>query len=207
MICRSRFAVLALAAAAVLGAAVPVLGPVTPADAHNYLVSSTPKAGEVLTVLPKEFVITTNDVLLNIDGNGSGFAIQVTDAAGRYFGDGCITIEGPGMSMPAALGRAGEYTVTWQVISTDGHTVSDSYTFTWQPPVGFAPSAGSTKAPDCNGTASINRSPASGTGRTAATTVDPGTLSTVLWIGGAILAVGAAVILTLVFTGRKKKTP
>ncbi|MET4704151.1 copper resistance CopC family protein [Frigoribacterium sp. UYMn621] len=201
---RSRLPLVMLVAlAAMLGAAVPVVGAVTPAQAHNYLVSSTPKAGETLTALPKDFVITTNDILLNIDGNGAGFGLQVTDSAGKYYGDGCVSVEGPEMSTAASLGAAGTYTVTWQAVSTDGHTVSDSYGFTWQPPVGFTPSPGAAAVPDCNGTASVNTKPAAGSGTTGAATVDTGTLSTVLWVGGAFLAVAAAVIVTLVATGRK----
>lgn len=199
--------VMLVALAAGLGATVPVLGPAAPAQAHNYLVSSVPSAGETLTALPKTFEVTTNGILLDIDGNGTGFGLQVTDASGAYYGDGCVAVSGTSFSTAAALGAAGAYTVTWQAISTDGHTVSDSYSFTWQPPAGFTPSAGSTKVPDCNGTASINESPAAGTGTTGAQTVDTGTLSTVLWIGGAFLAVAAAVILTLVITGRRRKTP
>lgn len=203
---RSRLPLVILVAlAAALGATVPVLGQAAPAQAHNYLVSSTPKAGETLTALPKDFEVTTNDVLLNIDGNGTGFGLQVTDSAGKYYGDGCVAVEGMVMSTAAALGAAGSYTVTWQAVSTDGHTVSDSYGFTWQPPTGFTPSSGSSTVPDCNGTASINTTPAPDSGTTGAQTVDTGTLSTVLWIGGAFLAVAAAVILTLVVTGRRKK--
>ena len=66
--------------ASVLGALM-VIGAVVvasaPAQAHNYLVDSTPKAGEILTVLPDQFSITTNDALLNIAKNGAGFALQV----------------------------------------------------------------------------------------------------------------------------------
>jgi methionine-rich copper-binding protein CopC len=194
-----------VALAATLGAAVPLVGTAAPAQAHNYLVSSTPKADESLTALPKDFTITTNDVLLNIDGKGAGFGLQVTDSVGKYFGDGCIAVEGMTMSTPAALGVAGKYTMTWQAVSTDGHTVSDSYGFTWQPPTGFTASSGSSTVPDCNGTASVNTKPAPDSGTTGAQTVDTGTLSTVLWIGGAFLAVAAAVILTLIVTGRRKK--
>ncbi|MHC5795836.1 copper resistance CopC family protein [Lacisediminihabitans sp. FW035] len=205
---RSRLPLVMLVAlAAALGATVPVLGQAAPAEAHNYLVSSVPSAGETLTTLPKDFEVTTNGILLDIDGNGTGFGLQVTDASGAYYGDGCVTVSGTSFSTPAALGAAGAYTVTWQAISTDGHTVSDSYSFTWQPPAGFTPSTGSTTVPDCHGTASVNESPAPGAGTTGAQTVDTGTLSTVLWIGGAFLAVAAAVILTLVITGRRRKTP
>ena len=206
MMRRSRLPlVLLVALAAALGSAVPVVGSAAPAQAHNYLVASTPKAGEALTALPKVFTITTNGILLNIDGKGAGFALQVTDSAGKYYGDGCVAVENMVMSTPAALGAAGAYTMTWQAVSTDGHTVSDSFGFSWQPPTDFTPSAGSSTGPDCNGTASVNTTPAPDSGTTGVQTVDTGTLGTVLWIGGAILAVAAAVVLTLVITGRRKK--
>ena len=185
----------------------PVWGAASPAQAHNNLVSSTPREGETLTALPKNFVITTNGSLLNIDGNSAGFALQVTDSAGKYYGDGCVTVEGPTVSTAAALGAAGAYTVTWQAVSTDGHTISDSFGFTWQPPAGFTPSAGAIKVPDCNGTTGVNERPAPESGTTGAQTVGASTLITVVWIGGALLAIAAAVILFLVFAGRRKKTP
>jgi methionine-rich copper-binding protein CopC len=194
-------------AVAVLGLATAgaALGAADPAAAHNYLVSSTPAAGATLTTLPPEFAITTNDVLLNIDGNGSGFALQVRDSAGRYYGDGCIRISGPSMTTDAALGAGGTYTVTWQVVSTDSHIVSDTYRFTWKPPQGFTASSGSTRVPDCHGTIKPGAPSAGGQGTSASRTVDSGTLQTVLWIGGAFLAVAAAVILTLIFARRGRR--
>ena len=194
-----------VAVAAALGVAAPLVGTAAPAQAHNYLASSTPKAGEILTALPKDFIVSTNDGLLNIDGKGAGFGLQVTDSAGKYYGDGCIAVEGMAMSTAAALGAAGAYTVTWQAISTDGHTVSDSFGFTWQPPTGFAASSGSSQVPDCNGAASVDTKPAPYPGTSGAQSVDPGTLSTVLWIGGTFLALASAVILTLVITSRRKR--
>jgi len=193
--------------AAVLAGTMPVWDAAAPAQAHNNLVSSTPREGETLTALPKDFVITTNGSLLNLEGNSAGFGLQVTDSAGEYYGDGCVTVDGSAVSTAAALGAAGAYTVTWQAVSTDGHTISDSFGFTWQPPASFTPSAGSTKVPDCNGTTGANVQPAPDSGTTGAQTVGAGTLTTVLWIGGVFLAAAAAVILTLVFAGRRKKMP
>ena len=193
--------------AAALTATMPVWDAAAPAQAHNNLVSSTPREGETLTALPKDFVITTNGSLLNIEGNSSGFGLQVTDSAGKYYGDGCVTVDGSAVSTAAALGVAGAYTVTWQAVSTDGHTISDSFSFTWQPPASFTPSPGSAKVPDCNGTTGANVQPAPDSGTTGTQTVGAGTLTTVLGIGGAFLAAAAVVILALVFAGRRKKTP
>jgi methionine-rich copper-binding protein CopC len=190
-------------------AAASMLGVAAPAQAHNYLVESTPSAGEILTSLPARFSIITNDVLLNIS-HGAGFALQVRDQAGRYYGDGCVTVDGPGMSTKAALGAPGTYTVVWQLISTDGHPVSDDYTFTWKPAsADAAVSKGSKTAPTCHGTITPNGAanvPAVPTAAPSAASQNEA-LSTVLWIGGAILAVGIAVAVTVLATSRKKPQP
>ncbi|MEO8907146.1 MAG: copper resistance CopC family protein [Microbacteriaceae bacterium] len=177
-----------------------------PAQAHNYLEQSTPKAGETLTVLPKKFSVITDGILQNLY-HGNGFALQVRDSHGLYYGDGCVTVDGPGISTPAALGAPGKYEVIWQIISTDGHSLSNAFTFTWSPSSPDAVvSNGSKTAPDCHGTlkpnGDANATPAPDP-RTVADNTD--NTGTVLWIGGAVLAVGLAVGVTLMLTGRKKK--
>jgi hypothetical protein len=42
-----------------------------PAAAHNYLVSSSPEDGAVVTEQPGAFSVTTNDALLDLDGTGA----------------------------------------------------------------------------------------------------------------------------------------
>jgi methionine-rich copper-binding protein CopC len=199
-----RAIVIGIGVLAVLGSVFALAGP---AEAHNYLVSSTPTVGSTLTALPRDFSVTTNGVLLNINEDGSGFALQIRDAKGLYYGDGCVKVDGPGISMAAAIGAPGKYTVTWQVISTDGHTVSNTYPFTWAPTGAVKESVGQKAAPDCDGKYHLNQSglpPAnSGTGTQA---VSDGTLETVLWIGGAVLAVAIAVIVTLVLVRRRPST-
>ncbi|WP_349897140.1 copper resistance CopC family protein [Parafrigoribacterium soli] len=176
----------------------------SPAQAHNQLVQSTPKAGETLTVLPARFSVITNDVLLNLR-QGHGFGLQVKDANGLYYGDGCVTVDGPGISTQAALGKPGKYTVIWQVISTDSHTAFGEFDFTWQPSSADAPiSKGSKTPPDCHGTLKPNATDQSTTAPESRAAADSERTSAVLWIGGAVLAVGLAVGATLLLTGRKK---
>ncbi|CAN5390251.1 hypothetical protein BH11ACT5_BH11ACT5_19840 [soil metagenome] len=86
------------------------------AQAHNYLVSSTPAEGSTLTELPAEFSVTTNGPLLSLDGSVNCFAMEIKDADGLYYGDGCVTVSGSTLSEPAALGAAGDYTMLWQLI-------------------------------------------------------------------------------------------
>jgi len=179
-------------------AVLAVLLMTSPASAHNYLVSSTPAEGEVLTELPAEFSVTTNEALLDLGGSGSGFGLEIRDAAGLYYGDGCVSVEGATMSAAAKLGDPGEYTLVYQLVSADGHTVSDSFAFEWAPEGDFERSEGSTAAGDCNGLYVRG----DGAERPAeAASID---LSTVLWIGGAIAAVGVAVLVTLLVLRPKK---
>ena len=135
-------AVGALCAAAILCCAVP-------ASAHSQLVSSTPSAEQTLTTLPPAFSVTMNEDLLDLAGDGTGFALQVTDAAGLFYGDGCLSIAGPTMSVGASLGDPGPYRLVYQVVSDDGHPVSAEFTFNW---TGAATGPGSEAAPICGQT-------------------------------------------------------
>ena len=175
-----------------------VLLTASPASAHNYLVDSTPTAGETLTALPEHFSVTTNEPLLDLGGDGSGFGIEIIDAAGLYYGDGCVTVEGPSVYTEPSIGEAGTYTLVYQVVSADGHTVSDEFTFDWAPGAEFAASAGSATPGDCNG---LYARGDGADGPAAAASID---LGTVLWIGGALLAVGIAVVVTLIVLRPKK---
>lgn len=192
----AALAITALVAASVLGIA-------SSASAHNYLVSSTPKSGSTLTTLPPEFVITTNEGLLDLSGHGAGFALQVKDSAGMFYGTGCLTVDGPAMSVPAALGAAGKYTVIWQVVSADGHVVSDTFPFTWAPPASFTPSKGVSTAPNCNGQTG---GPAAQQTTTTQSIVQPkANLGLVLGIGGGIVGLGIVLTIVLLVAGRRRK--
>lgn len=180
-----------------------VFGAAAPAQAHNYLISSTPTVGGTLTTLPAQFEVTTNGPLLTLGGSTSGFALEIRDAAGLYYGDGCVTVSGPSVLATAALGAPGNYTIIWQVVSTDGHPVSDEFPFTWAP-IGNQPvSVGSSTLPDCHGTANLTAPQAS-----AAPSVNresKANLGDVLWIAGTIGAIAVAALLTILLLGRKKK--
>ena len=200
-----------LAVVAVAGSV--VLGTAAPAQAHNFLVSSTPTAGELVAALPETFSVTTNQPLLDLSGTGAGFALQVTDAAGTFYGDGCMTVFGATLSTPAALGAAGTYRVVWQVVSEDGHTVSDEYTFEWSPGPDFEPASGQTGPPVCGATVPEETVTPSAEPTTEAPTEATATpiaapehanadLTDVLWIGGAIAAVLVAAAVTLVIVAR-----
>jgi methionine-rich copper-binding protein CopC len=192
-------ATLAVAGGAVLGLAAP-------ASAHNYLVSSTPAVGGTLTELPDRFDITTNDRLLAIGGSDSGFAFRVIGPDGRYHEDGCVAVDGPSMTTKAALGDSGTYEVEWQIVSADGHTVSDSYDFTWKAPAGFSPDRGTTTPATCadgdgggSGSSSAPDAAAGDTGDSSATDA--------LFIGAGGIVLAGVVVAVLLLLRRRPATP
>ncbi|WP_051973338.1 copper resistance CopC family protein [Cryobacterium sp. MLB-32] len=171
-----------------------------PASAHNYPVGYSPEENSVVTEQPGVFSVTTNDLLLDLDGSGAASAMEITGpttaGAPLYYGDGCATVSGATVETTAQLGEAGEYTVVWQTVSTDGHAVSGEFSFTWQPAAGQVLAEGSSTRPDCGGEG--NRAadaPATDSG--AADSSAAPAMSDVVWIGGALgavlLAVGATV--------------
>lgn len=187
-------------------AAVPaaiMLGFASPAAAHDYLVGSTPSEGETLTALPDEWTVTATSPLLTLEGNDAAFAIVVTDAEGLYYGDGCVEVSGPTMAAPAALGKAGEYDMTFQYVSSDGHTLSEIVAFTYAPESEQPVTEGSTAAPACGGetTAGADGEAAAGDGTTTDETA--AVLAAVAWIGGGLLA-AAAVAAIIVLANRRR---
>ncbi len=137
-----------------VGALAISLAMAAPASAHNFIVSSTPAEGEVLTSLPEQWQVTTNETLLDLGGQGSGFALLVSDDRGLYYGDGCVSVQDENLSARAALGGDGDYVLTYQFISADGHTLSGEVPFSWQASAGFEPHLGLDDPPVCDETSS-----------------------------------------------------
>lgn len=208
---RRRLTLVALAATVAVGG---VLAFAAPASAHDFVVGSTPADGETLTALPAAFSVTANEPIVDFVGDGTGFGIQVTDAAGRFYGDGCISLVDSTMSMPATLGQAGDYTMVWQLMSSDSHPVSGTVAFSWAPDAGAVLSEGSAAAPVC-GAAAEEPEPTMTTQAeeptdTATPTSAPvvtadDTTGTLLWLGGAALAIVAAIGVTLLLVRPKKR--
>jgi methionine-rich copper-binding protein CopC len=152
------------------------LAPVSSASAHDYVVSSTPAEGGTQSAELTEASITFNDVILDLSGTGSSNVLEVTDASGRHFEDGCSATSGATLSTGVALGAAGDYTMTYQAVSADGHTVSASLPFTWAPPAGASVAEGAATRPACD--TSDEGAGADGAGQPAASEEQGGAEST-----------------------------
>jgi len=197
--------------------------PVASASAHDYIISTDPAKDATVTTPLQTVSLTFNDRVLDYGGNN---LVTVTgpDAATRHFETGCTTVADTVVSVPVALGAAGKYTVSYQVVSADGHTVSDQYAFTYQPPAGTtaaegtektacgastaAPGGESTTGPTTQATQPAGAQPTETAGSpkptAAASTTDVGLVIGIA-IGIVVLALIAVVIVIL--TARRKPRP
>ncbi len=199
MMSRAHRSRLAGASVGVLAAVALAATASAPAWAHSQLVASTPSEGETLTELPRDFSVTLNERVLTEAGT-SAFALRVSDASGQYYGTGCLDILDTTVSTPAALGTAGSYTLEWQVVSADGHTVGGAIPFEWAPTGEFEPATGSAKAPRCGDDAPAATDES---GETHEADAAPIAVGDVLWIVGAVLIIAVGVTVALLATRRR----
>ena len=191
--------------ALVAASAALVVAPALPASAHNYLVGSTPAEGEVVTAQPGTVSLETNDELLDVE---DGAVIQVQGPDGRYYSDGCTDVVGASAETQVVLGAPGEYTVAWKVVSTDGHPISGTWAFTWQPADGVELGDGAEGPVACGGGTlggAVVSTPepsqdSSTEGSDAAATTSP---LDALWIGGGVLLAAVAAIATWLVVRRR----
>lgn len=101
----------------------------SPALAHDVLTSSTPEDGQTLDAAPEEVVLTFNNEPLE---TGEGNAISVTgpDEETTYE-TGDLVFDGNDVSTELEpLDQAGDYTIGFRVVSSDGHPIQESLSFT-----------------------------------------------------------------------------
>ncbi|MFD5214245.1 copper resistance protein CopC [Microbacterium sp. NPDC058345] len=185
-----------LAGAAVAAAA--VLAVAAPAAAHDELVQSTPAADEQLTVAPEQVVLTFSNNLLSLEDN-SGTAMTVVDSTGQDWVAGEPVVQADTVTVPLDEGMPnGDYTVTWKVVSSDGHPTDGEYAFSLAAEDAEAsaePADEASDEPSDQPTAEQTPASASEDGDSA--------LAPVLWGVGGLIVVAA--IVTAVMVARKRR--
>lgn len=122
---RSRRTRLIAAAGLLIGVLLSAVA--APAFAHDELIGSTPAAGSAVDTLPAEVTLTFSGVLLDEPG---ATVVEVTDASGTDLTGGDPVLDGTRLTQPLTGTASGEVTVIWRVVSSDGHPISDEFTFT-----------------------------------------------------------------------------
>ncbi|GAA1501400.1 hypothetical protein GCM10009827_010690 [Dactylosporangium maewongense] len=126
-------------AALTVVAVVTALTTASPAWAHNALRGSTPAEGAGLPTSPAAITMTFRE-----SPNAAMAQVAVVDAAGADLVAGAPTGAGTTLTQPLrAATAAGAVSVTYRVVSTDGHPVQGKITFTVAAAPPASPAAGS----------------------------------------------------------------
>ena len=129
-----------LLAALLLAAFAAALFLAQPAQAHDELISSSPVNGAVLDTAPSEIELVFSAALMDL-----GNQVIVEDAAGNNLAQSepVLNRETLVQALPAL--DAGEYQVNWRAVSSDGHPITGTFSFTVNAPAGAeSPSAAAT---------------------------------------------------------------
>jgi len=110
---------------ALLGALLVVVA--SPAWAHDELIGSDPAQDAVIDTLPEQIELTFSGILLNDEG---ATEMVVRDATGIDLTAGDPELDGVHVIQPLSGEASGVITVQWRVVSSDGHPISDEFTFT-----------------------------------------------------------------------------
>ena len=104
-----------------------------PALAHDSISSSDPADGAELSASPAQVALTFTDEVQAV-----GSQVVVADAAGTQVAAGAPAVVGTGATLPLPALANGPYTVTWRVVSSDGHPIDGTFTFTVADPAAVA---------------------------------------------------------------------
>lgn len=97
-----------------------------PAYAHDTLISSDPADGDTLETSPESITLTYSADILEVSP-----AVRIVDEAGETIADVEPTVDGPAVTAELADPLpAGDYTVQWRVVSSDGHPIEGSVDIT-----------------------------------------------------------------------------
>ncbi|GAA3860554.1 copper resistance protein CopC [Saccharothrix violaceirubra] len=150
------------------------LATAAPASAHNVLISSDPKDGATLESGPKEITLTFDQPVQGGEGFNT-ITVKAPDGT-QWQGDGQPTVKDNSVRFPIrTLGDAAEYTVTYRILSADGHSVPGSLKFT------TTKAGGGTPAPV----------------ETATGAESSGGIPIWVWIVGAVVLLGGGVFFAL----------
>lgn len=111
-----------------------------PAQAHDELVSSNPTSGQVLETAPDQLELVYSGDIMELEGANQ---VRVTDSSGQEIQQGEPKVQGKTLTQRlTASDRADEtYTVTWRVVSSDGHPIQGRFSYSTGAGASSSPSA------------------------------------------------------------------
>ena len=174
------------------------------ASAHADLVSSSPQDGAVLDAPPTELVFTFNEPLL------PDFVRFIATSPDGQTGDLIITgVDGPTATITWPAGAAaGDWSVSYRVVSQDGHPIEGGITFSYAAPEPTASPTTAAPTPEPTTASPTTASPTSAAPTpTASPTVSPAAdtgTGTSVWVIIALVAIAIFAIGMIVLVVRRR---
>ncbi|MFF1385652.1 copper resistance protein CopC [Arthrobacter sp. NPDC058288] len=113
-----------------LGVCLVMLLGASPAQAHDALTSTSPAKDETITANPGKVTLTLSKAPLDAAALKTS-VIKVTAPDGHVASSGEVTVDGIVISTAADIDHPGKYTVDWRAVSSDGHPIEGTYSFTY----------------------------------------------------------------------------
>ena len=101
------------------------------ATAHSDLVSADPAPNSIIEKLPDRVTLDFSTSILQIEGSAGANQLLVTSSASTRIDDGKVVIDGAQVSVAIDSDAPDSvYQVAYRVVSSDGHPIEGSYSFT-----------------------------------------------------------------------------
>jgi methionine-rich copper-binding protein CopC len=164
-----------------------VFATATAASAHDSLLVTEPAQGSTTAGPITQLTLTFSGD--PIGGQGAD-VVELLGPDGKYYETGCAQLSGPELTVPVAMGPAGTYEVAWRAVSSDGHPVSGTYTFT------YAPDAAASTGPQASGSThpACGAAPAATSQPDASSSAPPPDAGVWLGIGIGLVVVAIAAV-------------
>lgn len=95
--------------------------------AHSSMIEQFPKGNSIISEMPQEVKLTFDEELLDL---GSGNSVTVRNPEGKEITIGATTLFSSNISRELTASTiAGKYSVSYRVVSADGHVVEGTYQF------------------------------------------------------------------------------
>ena len=95
--------------------------------AHSSMIEQFPKGNSIISEMPQEVKLTFDEELLDL---GSGNSVTVRNPEGKEITIGATTLFSSNISRElSASTMPGKYSVSYRVVSADGHVVEGTYEF------------------------------------------------------------------------------
>ena len=95
--------------------------------AHSSMIEQFPKGNSIISEMPQEVKLTFDEELLDL---GSGNSVTVRNPEGKEITFGTTTLFSSNISRELTASTiAGKYSVSYRVVSADGHVVEGTYQF------------------------------------------------------------------------------